>query len=196
MEFNELEEREYERRRQRIEELTEEIARISGIPDCTHISPDCPDETAQQFLQYVFDFESQQERPLFDALAESGVALPAPEELGDAQLCARLWDVIRAMFLFGHYLYNTDHLSDRELYRLLWTDTLRVPTTLLPQYPNFACHIDLVGSGSEEDIHLYLKHYADEETRSQWAKDWPQDIIPDHENPPYDRDRLLPQCAP
>jgi hypothetical protein len=193
MEFNELEEQEYEQRRQRIEERKEEIARMSGIPDCTYLSPDVPDEITDKFLQYVLDFESQEERPLFDALIESGVALPAPEEVDDEHLNARLWDVILAMSLFGHYLYNTDHLSDRELYRILWTDTLRVPTTFMPQYPNFACHIDLVGSGSEEDIHLYLKHYADEETRQQWAKDWPADVVPQHEDPPCDRDRHLPQ---
>jgi hypothetical protein len=56
-------------------------------------------------------------------------------------------------------------------------------------------NIDLVGSGSPEDVHLYLKHYAEEETRQQWAKDWPEDVIPEHENPPYDRDRHLPQYA-
>ena len=192
MEFNDHEAQEHERLRQHIEKMKEEIARMSGIPDGTYVSPDLPDETADKFLKYVLDFENQEERPLFDALTESGVALPAPEDVDDAQLNARLWEVILAMSLFGHYLYNTDHLSDRELYRVLWTDTLRVPTTLMPDYPNSACHIDLVGTGSEEDIHLYLKHYADEETRHEWANDWPGDAIPEHEDPPYDRDRHLP----
>lgn len=53
--------------------------------------------------------------------------------------------------------------------------------------------IDLVGSGSEEHIFLHLKHYADEEQRRIWLEDWPDDPMPDHEDPPYDRDRLLPQ---
>jgi len=53
--------------------------------------------------------------------------------------------------------------------------------------------IDLTGSGSEEDNQIYLKYYADAEHRIQWALDWPDDIIPDHENPPFDRDRHLPQ---
>ena len=191
-----LQEKEDEIRSQRIEELKEQIQRISGVPGCIHISPDCPDGIAQSFLQNVLDFESQQERPLFDSLVEGGVCIPAPEDVPDEQLNAKLWEVIRAMALFGHYLYNTDHLSDRELYTLLWNDTLREPTTTMPERPGFACHIDLVGSGSEEDIRLYLKHYAEEGEREQWARDWPEDIIPPHEDPPYDRDRLLPQYEP
>ncbi len=188
-----LEEQEHERRRHHIEVLKEKIERISGIPDCTHISPDCPDEVAQSFLQYVLDFESRTERPLFDALVEGGVSIKAPEDISDQQINAKLWELIHAMALLGHYLYNTNHLSDRELYTRLYSDNLREPTTVLTNHPGFACHIDLVGSGSEEDIHLYLRYYADEEAREQWASDWPEDALPPHEDPPYDRDCFLPQ---
>ena len=44
-----------------------------------------------------------------------GIALPAPEELTDAQLSAKLWEVIEALAFLGAYLEHTDHLSDREL---------------------------------------------------------------------------------
>jgi hypothetical protein len=27
----------------------------------------------------------------------------------------------------------------------------------------------------------------------QWAHDWPDDPVPEHEDPPFDRDRFLPQ---
>jgi hypothetical protein len=185
---------EHEDRKRRIEELKEQIQRISGIPDCVHISPDCPEGIAQSFLQQVLDFETRQERPLFDALVECGVPLPAPEDVPDEQLHARLWEVIHAMARLGHYLHNTDHLSDHELYLRLWNDTLREPTTIVPECPSFACHIDLVGSGSDEDLQIYLKHYAEEGAREQWACDWPEDAIPPHEDPPYDRDRFLPGC--
>ena len=49
------------------------------------------------------------------------------------------------------------------------------------------------GSYGEEEVHLSLKHYADEQERARWAKDWPEDEMPAHVDPPYDRDRLLPQ---
>jgi hypothetical protein len=65
---------------------------------------------------------------------------------------------------------------------------------LMPDNAAFACHIDMVGSGSEEHNHLYMKYYADEDMRRRWLKDWPDDVLPDPEEPPYDRDRLLPQA--
>ncbi len=65
----------------------------------------------------------------------------------------------------------------------------------MPIDPYSAWHIDILGSGSEADNDLWLKHYADEETRQHWLKDFPDDEIPPHEDPPYDRDRHLPQAT-
>ena len=90
------------------------------------------------------------------------------------------------------FLYSTNHLSDRELYEKLWDDVLQEEGPLLLSCGDSACHIDLVSSGSEEDNELYLRYYADEETRRDWLKDWPDDIMPAHEQPPFDRDRHLP----
>jgi len=64
---------------------------------------------------------------------------------------------------------------------------------LLPHEPAFSMHLDVVGSGSEEDMAIYLRYYANEETRQSWAADFPDLAVPPHEEPPYDRDRLLPQ---
>jgi len=118
--------------------------------------------------------------------------LPAPEELADSQLTAKLWEVIRGLAMLRMFLYNTDHLSDRELYEKLWHEVLREENPVMPVNENSACHIDLVSSGSEEDNELYLRYYADEEDRQLWAKDWPNDVMPKHEAPSYDRDRHLP----
>jgi hypothetical protein len=38
-----------------------------------------------------------------------------------------------------------------------------------------------------------LKFYADEEARRSWRKEWPDDVVPEPEIPPYDRDRHLPE---
>ena len=55
-------------------------------------------------------------------------------------------------------------------------------------------YIDLIGSGSEEDIEIGLRYYESEEDRRRWAKEFPKDVIPPHEDPPFDRDRLLPKA--
>ncbi|UOA08686.1 hypothetical protein [Methylobacter sp. S3L5C] len=149
-------------------------------------------ELREQFWEYVVAYEKSERITSFDLLVQGGLALPAPEALDEMQLNAKLWEVIRGLALLRIFLYSTNHLSDRELYEELWHEELRVENPDMPIDKNYACHIDLVGSGSEEDAELYLRYYADEETRNQWAKDWPNDIIPAHEAPPYDRDRYLP----
>jgi hypothetical protein len=86
-------------------------------------------------------------------------------------------------------------LSDRELYQLLWGDGLHEDTKDMVMDESSACHIDLLSGGSEEDNQPYLKYYADDEEREQWHRDYPEDSIPDHVDPPYDRDQYLPQAT-
>jgi hypothetical protein len=158
------------------------------------MSMDDDDDLEEEFLAYVEAFEREEPRFLSEVLAEAGVTLPPPEELDDPQLSSKLWEVIHMLALLGTFLHNTDHLSDRELYTELWGEMLREPTVLMPDNAAFACHIDMVGSGSEEHTHLYMKYYASKEDRRRWLKDWPDDVLPDPEDPPYDRDRHLPQA--
>ena len=127
-----------------------------------------------------------------EVLAERGMTIPASEALEDGQLEAKLWELIEALASIGIYLGNTDHLSDRELYDFLRNDALVVPTILFPDNPAHGEHIDPIGGCSNNDIRVYLRYYADEETRAQWREDFPDDEQPPHEDPPYDRDRFLP----
>src|SRR5260221_6435343 len=94
----------------------------------------------------------------FDALLEMGIVLPPLEDLTDGQLSAKLWEVIEALAFFRVYLEHTDHLSDRELYSQLWNEELREASLFLPDNPDSAWHIGFVGSGSEEDVALYLTY--------------------------------------
>jgi len=139
------------------------------------------------------DIEPESWTPPFDTLVEMGIALPPPEDLTDGQLSAKLWEVIEALAFLGAYLEHTDHLSDRELYSQLWNEELREASLFLPDDPDSAWHIDFIGSGSEEDVALYLTYYADEEERQDWAKDWWDGPLPSPKPRPHDRDRHLPQ---
>jgi hypothetical protein len=146
----------------------------------------------EQFWEHVVSFEEAEWITSFELLEQGGMELPAPDELDDTQLSAKLWEVIRGMAMLRMFLYNTDHLSDREMYEELWHEVLREESPVMPINENTACHIDLVDSGSEEDNEVYLRYYADEEDRQLWVEDWPNDTMPAHEEPPYDRDRHLP----
>lgn len=155
-------------------------------------SEEMSQDLKEQFWEHVVAFEKAEWITSFELLVQGGMALPAPDELDNSQLTAKLWEVIRGLAMLRMFLYNTNHLSDRELYEELWHEVLREENPDMPINEDSACHIDLVGSGSEEDTELYLRYYADEEDRQCWAKDWPNDAMPEQETPPYDRDRYLP----
>lgn len=129
----------------------------------------------------------------FDRLIKAGIALPAPESMQDQVLKAKLWAVIQALANMKTFIHHTDHLSDRELYGHLWKKSLREPVIDLSDHSHVAAYIDLLGGWDDEDLQVYLKYYADESYRQMWAEDFPEDVIPPTEPPPYDRDRFLPQ---
>jgi len=175
---------------QRIAKLREEIKKLGGN---TMSIEDMPADMEEEFLRHVLEYETAEPISLFRLLENSGLKLLVPGSLTDDDLIPKLKETIERMSSLGAYLLHTNHLSDRELYEYLYNDGLREEAVLFPENPSYAYMIDLTGSGSEEDNQIYLKYYADAEHRIQWALDWPDDIIPDHENPPFDRDRHLPQ---
>lgn len=175
---------------QRIAKLRQELEKLGGSPVSLESMP--PD-MEEEFLRQVLEYESAEPISLFRLLENSGLEIPARDELDDITLPSKLKEIIERMASMGAYLLHTDHLTDRELYDYLYSDGLREEAVLFPENPSYAYMIDLTGSGSETDNQTYLKFYADEEHPQQWARDWPDDSIPDHEDPPYDRDRFLPQ---
>jgi hypothetical protein len=120
-----------------------------------------------------------------------GIDLPPPGDLTDEEITAKIWEVVEGLKELHVFLGSTDHLCDRELYVKLWNDSLP-EETFICTLPNAACHIDLVGSGSEEDIETWLRYYGDEVDRELWSRQWPDHPVPAHEELPYDRDRFLP----
>lgn len=156
-------------------------------------SEDFPLDTRESFWKYVLKYDTTSHETLFAQLEKSGVELPAPELLEDVQLAPKLWDVVHRLASMGVFLSETDHLSDRELYKELWDHILREERRAIAMGRRTPYHIDILGGCSQRDMHLYLKYYADEEFRRQWKIDFPQDAIPEAENRPYERDRILPQ---
>jgi hypothetical protein len=179
-------------RLERIEEMERELDEISGGKAVSYASDDLPSEMHEKFLQSVLAFEKGEFTTLFDKLESGGFVLPRPEELDDAQISRKLGELFDALSLLRVELHNTDHLGDRELYEHLWHDSLR-EESVFPDTPDFSYHIDLIGGGSDEDIQIHLKYYADDQEREKWAADWPDDDIPEKEPKPYDRDRTLPK---
>jgi hypothetical protein len=177
----------------RINELKAEAAELTGGEMYCDESADCPPEIGEQFWQRVVAFEKAPWTSHFKQLTEAGIDLPKPETLTDTELTAKLWEVIRALAKMHVFLSNTNHLSDRELYSHLWNDSLREEVADVPAGLGGSWYIDILGSGSEEDMFLYHKYYASEDSRQRWLQDFPDSPMPPHEDPPYDRDCRLPQ---
>lgn len=174
----------------RIEKLRDEVKKLGGT---FSTAVEMPPDLEEEFLKHILEYERAQPITLLQLLKNAGLDVPAPDDLDDGELTAKLWEVIERMSSLGAYLLHTNHLSDRDLYTYLYSDALREEAMLFPEDPHYAYMIDLTGSGSEEDNQIYFRYYADEDYREQWAKDWPSDQIPPREEPPYARDLRLPQ---
>ena len=175
---------------ERINKLRAELEKLGGN---TSTLESMPADMEEEYLRHVLEYETAEQISLMRLLANAGLEVPAPETLDDDALKIKLKEIIDRMASVGAYVLHTNHLSDRNLYNYLYHDALREETVLFPENPSYAYMIDLTGSGGEEDNATYLKYYADEEYRRQWAHDWPDDPIPEHEEQPFDRDRFLPQ---
>ena len=175
---------------ERIAKLRQELERLGGHALSLE---SMPADMEEEFLRHVLEYENAEPTTLFRLLENSGLDIPPPDQLDDDAVTIRLKEIVERMATLGAYLLHTDHLTDRELYVYLFADGLREEAVLFPENPSYAYMIDLTGSGSDADNQIYLKYYADEEHRQQWARDWPDDHLPEHEDPPFDRDRFLPQ---
>ena len=128
----------------------------------------------------------------FEQLLARSLELPAPDTIPDDQINAKLWEVIRVFAVIRVFLDYTDHLSDRELYSKLWNRVLHQEVPAIDEI-GFNEHVDLSFAGDDDWSAVHLRYYADDDERHAWAKEFPDEAIPAHEDPPYDRDRLLPE---
>jgi hypothetical protein len=176
---------------ERIARLRAELEKLGGT---TMALESMPADMEEEFLRHVLEYETAEPISLMHLLENSGLEIPTPNTLDNDALTIKLNEIIDRMASLGAYLLHTNHLSDRELYDYLYHDGLREEAVLFPENPSYAYMIDLTGSGSDDDNQTYLKYYADEKARVKWGHDWPGDKIPKHEDPPFDRDRFLPQA--
>jgi hypothetical protein len=177
----------------RIAKLKRQVRRRAGGKTVSWESDELSGEQREAIWRQVLEFaEPEAQVRLLDLLTERGVALPEPETMTNEALFSKLWEVVNALAEMRVCLLSTDHLTDRELYTALCRNILLEESDPPPQGEGGMCYVDLLGTGSETDIYLYLKHFADEDWRKSWQADFPDYEMPAHEDPPCDRDRHLP----
>lgn len=111
---------------------------------------------------------------------------PRPSALNDQDLHEILWDLIEKLYEKRIILDFTDHLSDRELYTLIYRDILPAREKKIDSRTGYL-HWDCAAASGDPEV--WLKYYASEEERQAWAEMYRQPLPP-VAIPPY------PRCMP
>jgi hypothetical protein len=175
---------------ERIDRLKAEALKLSGGVMQSFGIEHLPPDIAEQFLQEVIAFETAPMVTDFAELTADGIELPDPATVEDAEINPLLWRVIAALARHRVFLSHTNHLSDRELYSVLWHNVLREEHAAIPECAAGAFHVDV--PGDDPQATNFLTYYADEHDREFWREDFPDLQTPAHRDPLYDRDASLP----
>jgi hypothetical protein len=142
-----------------------------------------PTPVENEFLASMLAWERAPVLPISQWF-EPELKLPHPDTLTEEALHERLWDTIHKLYGRRIVLEFTDHLSDRELYCLIYRDILPCAEKKIDSLLNYL-HWDCAGMG--DDPTVWLRYYATEEERISWVEDLGE-ALPVAEEPPYPRE--------
>jgi hypothetical protein len=127
-----------------------------------------------EFLAAMLAWEQAPVLPIYRWF-EPELRPPRPEALGEEGLYKILWDVIRKLYQKRIVLDFTDHLSDRELYCLIFRDILPAREKKI-DWPNNYLHWDCTGANCDPET--WLRYYATDEDREDWSDTYGQPLPP------------------
>lgn len=128
-----------------------------------------------------------------DELSVRGMDFEYTSSMADATVTRQLWQLLHALANMQVTLTNTDHLSERELYRLLIEEILVQPIAQLSGGSERGSVVDVVGIATQDDPTPWLQYYASNRERMEWAKQNPGKGLPVPMSTPHARDALLPK---
>jgi hypothetical protein len=135
-----------------------------------------------EFLESMLEWERAPIKPICEWF-NPVLALPNPDLLDDEALHELLHDTIEKLFEKHVVLDFTEHLTDRQLYCLIYRDILPSHEKQIERRKNFL-HWDCANMGDDPEI--WLRYYANEEERQAWA-DETEGYLPQIEDPPFPR---------
>lgn len=141
-----------------------------------------PTPVENEFLASMLAWERAPILPL-SKWFEPELILPRPETLTDAELHDELWKTIHRMYRQRIVLEYTDHLTDRQLYRLIYRDILPAAEKKVDLPKNYL-HWHCIDDSTEPEV--WLRYYASQAERQEWA-DENDSPLPPSESPPFPR---------
>ncbi len=141
-----------------------------------------PTPVENEFLASMLAWERVPVLPISQWF-EPELKLPPPDALTASELHELLWDTIYKLFGRRIVLDFTDHLSDRELYCMIYRDILPCAEKKIESLDNYL-HWDCADVGG--DATTWLRYYATPEERRSWLADFGE-LLPEAKEPPYKR---------
>lgn len=141
-----------------------------------------PTHEENEFLASMLAWERAPVLPI-SRWFEPELKLPHPDSLDDAKLHEILWDTIQALYDQRIILELTEHLSDRQLYLILYRDILpsyEKKVELPTNYLHWHC-LDM-----DLDEEQWLMYYASPGERRQWLEESDRPLPPSL-SPPHPR---------
>ncbi len=134
------------------------------------------------FLQSMLEWERAPILPIAKWFIPT-LQLPSPDTLDEDQLQQVLSKTIDQLFEKNIVLDFTDHLSDRQLYCLIFRDILPAHEKRIERQKNYL-HWDC--ANTSDDPEIWLRYYASEDERNTWAEET-ENYLPPVEATPYQR---------
>lgn len=134
------------------------------------------------FLQSMLEWERAPILPIGEWFLPK-LELPVPDTLEDDRLRTVLNETIEKLFEKHIILDFTDHLTDRELYCLIYRDILPAHEKRIHRRNNYL-HWDCANTSDDPDV--WLRYYASEEDRQAWVEET-DGYLPQIEDPPFQR---------
>ena len=148
---------------------------------------DLPTSVENEYLASMLAWERAPVVPIAQWF-EPELKIEHPDALNDESLHRELCSVIKKLFDKRIVLDFTDHLSDRQLYCVIYRDILPSPEKKIDSSPRYL-HWDCADTGGDPEI--WLRYYATPAEREHWASTG--EPLPPSEPPPHPRQ--LPRQA-
>lgn len=148
-----------------------------------------------QPLDLIDPFDDCDWLPARELYGKLGFNPPPPSMVDDFQLRGRLWEFIYALAGRRFYLHRSDHLNDQQLYQWLFHKWFEEKVADIPFAAEWNCHVGVldIENDNEPDRQIYLRYFASEKERLEWAALNPRKKLPPRQAAPNDRDRWLPE---
>ncbi|MEM6797956.1 MAG: hypothetical protein AAF589_00445 [Planctomycetota bacterium] len=154
-----------------------------GSVDAGRMSTDSENE----FLESMLAWERAPMLPIGEWF-EPRLETPPPSQIAEDQVGLVLAHVINRLFEKNIVLDFTHHLTDRQLYTIIYRDILPAYEKKIDRRGGFL-HWDCANTGDAPET--WLRYYATADERAMWADETGGDLPPS-ETPPFDRQ--LPQA--